>query len=340
MRDAMHLARFPFNREALDVISGADIREFFSHEVISEAVRRIREAARGKKYMRGAKHFASAGGANYPMDIVTFAAAAIILKDAAAQWITGKWVLNEAKETERRITRAFVEGKGPATVSDAFDIGITMDGGCVVSVADYVDMAAGISGGTWDLVNQDVSGGMVRITQRTLSRLSRERAARMIRKVVDGVTVPDVQAVHEAAAGIRERYGNVGNHAAPCGRWPPCVADAIGMMERGENLSHSGRFMVGAFMLKSGADLDGIVSCFRGAPDFSERITRYQLKSIGGREYSCPSCGTLEAQGLCRRTDECGNIRNPMQYEGRHYGAGTPAAGPGTAAEINKGNEP
>lgn len=337
MSDAMELAEFPFRREALDVISGADIHEFFSNEVISEAVRRIRKAAGGKQYRRATKHFTTAGGVNYPMDIVTFAAAAIILKDAAAQWIIGKWVLNEAIDAERRITRAFIKGRGPDTVGDAFGIGITLDNGYVVGVADYVEMAAGISGGTWDLVNQDVSGGAVRVTQRTLARLSRERAARMIRKVVEGATVPDVQAVHEAAADIRKRYGNMGQYAAPTGRWPPCVADAVGMMARGENLSHNGRFMVGAFMLKSGADIDGIVSCFKGAPDFSERITRYQLRNIGGREYSCPSCDTLDAQGLCRRTDECGVIRNPMQYEGRHYGAGDPA---GDATVLSNGDGP
>ena len=87
--------------------------------------------------------------------------------------------------------------------------------------------------------------------------------------------------------------------------FPPCIRKMRRMLEGGENLTHSGRFALAAFLHRVGADFDTIVDAYRGAPDFDEGISRYQIEHItqrdGGRGYDPPTCETLRSQGLCFR---------------------------------------
>ncbi|MCI4347725.1 MAG: hypothetical protein L3J97_03790, partial [Thermoplasmata archaeon] len=87
--------------------------------------------------------------------------------------------------------------------------------------------------------------------------------------------------------------------------FPPCIRKMRRMLEKGENLAHSGRFALAAFLHRAGADFDTIVDAYRGAPDFDENISRYQVEHIthrdGGRGYDPPTCETLRSQGLCFR---------------------------------------
>jgi DNA primase large subunit len=132
-------------------------------------------------------------------------------------------------------------------------------------------------------------------------------------------------------------------------------------LERGDNLSHAGRFCIVTFLHRSGASFETIVDAFRGAPDFDESVTRYQVEHItlhdGGRGYEPPECDTLRSHGLCAREGDPDapqpgdrqrdpicyepTLRHPLQYYRRR--GGTPvvpgeggATGPparGTSAE-------
>jgi DNA primase large subunit len=132
-------------------------------------------------------------------------------------------------------------------------------------------------------------------------------------------------------------------------------------LERGDNLSHAGRFCIATFLHRAGASFETIVDAFRGAPDFDESVTRYQVEHItlhdGGRGYEPPECDTLRSHGLCAREGDPDapqpgdrqrdpicfepTLRHPLQYYRRR--GGTPvvpgeggATGPparGTSAE-------
>ncbi|HEV2449577.1 MAG TPA: hypothetical protein VGU43_04095, partial [Thermoplasmata archaeon] len=85
--------------------------------------------------------------------------------------------------------------------------------------------------------------------------------------------------------------------------FPPCIRYMRRSLDAGENLSHSGRFALAAFLHKVGANADTIVDSFRGAPDFDEGVTRYQVEHItsrdGGEGYAPPECATLRTHGHC-----------------------------------------
>ena len=93
-------------------------------------------------------------------------------------------------------------------------------------------------------------------------------------------------------------------------------------MSKGENLPHTARLMVATYMLSIGKNIDSIVTLFDPAPDFNEKITRYQIEHLAGLKgghtrYNVPSCNKLNSEDLCFRTLDCGEITNPLKFRGR-----------------------
>ena len=108
------------------------------------------------------------------------------------------------------------------------------------------------------------------------------------------------------------------------GGLPPCVASLLEALRRGENLPHSARFALAAFMcsylLAMGKPVEEAVAeiaeMFKTAPDYDEKITRYQVEHICGlrggmKRYTPPSCEWMRTNDLC--VANCG-VTHPMQY--------------------------
>jgi DNA primase large subunit len=101
--------------------------------------------------------------------------------------------------------------------------------------------------------------------------------------------------------------------------YPPCVKHAIDEMSKGENLSHSARILLATYMLSIGKNIDEIASLFHTAPDYDEKVTRYQIEHLAGKKgsgtkYFVPSCEKVINENLCFATKECAGIVNPFQF--------------------------
>jgi DNA primase large subunit len=121
---------------------------------------------------------------------------------------------------------------------------------------------------------------------------------------------------------------------------PPCMAAIMDALRRGENLPHAARFALAAYLVRRGWDVERVVDLFRSAPDFNERVTRYQVMHIAGqaggrKQYMVPGCQTMLSWGLCPNNLACG-VRNPLLYRARrrsHLRSSAPsAAAPAPAA--------
>jgi DNA primase large subunit len=102
--------------------------------------------------------------------------------------------------------------------------------------------------------------------------------------------------------------------------YPPCIKHAVDVMEKGENLPHSGRFLLGTYLLGVGKSIEQIAPLFKNAPDYNEKITMYQLNSLNGSSgsgtvYKCPSCERVKSKDLCFATSDCDGIINPLQFK-------------------------
>jgi DNA primase large subunit len=101
--------------------------------------------------------------------------------------------------------------------------------------------------------------------------------------------------------------------------YPPCINHAIEVMKKGDNLPHSARVLLATYMLAIGKPIDEIVFMFENAPDFNEKITRYQVEHLAGMKgshtkYSVPSCEKIRNENLCFATAECDTLINPIQF--------------------------
>ena len=61
------------------------------------------------------------------------------------------------------------------------------------------------------------------------------------------------------------------------------------------------------------------VLLFQNAPDYNEKITKYQVEHLAGKKgsqtkYSVPACSKLVNENLCYATLDCRGITNPIQF--------------------------
>lgn len=324
-------ARYPFLADAGTYLKeqGFTLEQFGTdpdlERWVDMALERIRAAAEGGTYGR-----ASPSGVDEAAmigEVFSFLLAVVLLKMCGAHALFGRFALAEARRAEgyleadlRNMAEKPEEDLAVRIVDDLFSVRIRRDGDdFVVSVPDYLRHSVGFHEREWKLVNRRVHGGLVRLTPHEVIRLLRAELAVYIRSKISGARTP------QAIPGLEGHVGRLAELArrfapapAPRGEYPPCVKHAAGVLERGENLPHSGRFMLGTYLLSRGKGVGEIAPLFRGAPDYDEGVTLYQLNNLagsgGGTRYSCPSCDKLRTQGLCHATAECDGISHPMQF--------------------------
>ncbi|MGA7923553.1 MAG: hypothetical protein WCA77_06215 [Thermoplasmata archaeon] len=183
-----------------------------------------------------------------------------------------------------------------------------------IAPPDYLRLAVPIREGSFRLVQQDLRHGWVAVGRERAARLLQEAIRRRLGEPIEldpgfrndlssheGSFLVEVQ----ARVPPPTRPGPAGGGKLLPERFPPCIRKMRRSLEAGENLSHAGRFALAAFLHRVGASPDAIVDQYRGAPDFDEGITRYQVEQItqrdGGRGYEPPGCQKLRTDGLCFR---------------------------------------
>lgn len=207
-----------------------------------------------------------------------------------------------------------------------------------LSVNDYLKYTKRlVNDPKYALINQIVDHGRVFVEKEVLTRILVEAIADNIRgKVIFIDEIPnDLKPVIEdikKELGIEERkYGQqtdflqIEERVLEKGKttvidykaFPPCIQSLIEQLKRGENLSHQARFAVAAFLARIGVSVDDILELFRNAPDFNEKIARYQVEHIAGlrgsrKQYLPYSCSTMKSLGLCPLTEGDCNAKNPL----------------------------
>lgn len=264
---------------------------------------------------------------------LSFQFARLVLSAALGRAPLRRWAVWEAKSLEHRLLRA----PEPIVRSVAERLGYPFDfqdGEVSVDLADYLKLATPIREAEFRLTRQALSRGRVTV--------SRPRAVRLLDEAVR-ISLTDPVPLSPGTRGAIEEHEReflaevavripnpTPSTRSGLGRlrpelFPPCIRMMRRTLEDGENLSHSGRFALAAFLHKAGADAETIVDAYRGAPDFDESVTRYQVEHItrkdGGQGYEPPDCATLRTHGLCAREgdpkarDPAGRARDPLCFE-------------------------
>lgn len=295
---------------------------------------------------------------------LSFMYARLLLSVAATSAPGRRWAVAEARRARDRLETAVERRPGElAGVARLLRFPTEPTNGVYrFSLPDYLHLSAGLRETEFRLVHQRLAHGQVEVSPARAVRLLQEGIRVRLAESLPAEIGPEVRNRLEAteAEFLRDLAQRV---PLPTQRrgvmvlrpefFPPCIRKMRRMLEKGENLTHSGRFALAAFLHRVGADFETIVDAYRGAPDFDEGISRYQIEHItqreGGRGYEPPTCETLRSQGLCFREGDptadkavdrerdlrCfdPNLVRPTQYYRLKGGAAVerPAAGAGAA---------
>ena len=322
------LAKYPFLNEAGEYLRESSFgweeldRPDMKH-IIDRAAERIEIEVDGKIYDKLER---------YEIEILTFLISLVIVKSIGIDQVLRKFALAEARRAEKFLTedlRKQSEIKRRSIFTKIFEdlfklkIAISEDQRLFkVQVVDYLARSSHFHEQEWKLINRLVHNGYVYLDADETVRLIRNELAVLIYDKVKSMTLPTLpQGIKSTADPLRlkllSRYERRASAAVT--DQPPCIKHALEVMNKGDNLPHSARVMLATYMLAIGKPVDEIVLMFGNAPDFNEKITRYQVEHLAGMKgshtkYSVPSCNKLRSENLCFATVECDTLINPIQF--------------------------
>jgi DNA primase large subunit len=321
------LAKYPFLNEAGQYLreSGFGWEELERpdmSDVIDRAAERVEVEVGGNVYDKLER---------YEIEILTFLVSLIIVKSIGMEPVLRKFSLAEARRAEKFLKEDLKhqnEMQKRSLFTKIFDelfklkIDVAEDSRFFkVRVADYLSRSSHFHEQEWKLINRLVHVGYVYLDADETVRLVRHELSVLIYEKINAMMLPTMpQTIKTRTEGLRTKLATRYEYrAAKVTEYPPCVKHALEVMERGENLSHSARVMLATYMLAIGKPVDEIVMMYENAPDFNEKITRYQVEHLAGikgsrTKYSVPSCDKLRNENLCFAIPDCNGIINPIQF--------------------------
>ena len=327
------IAKYPFLAEAGQYLKdkGFTLEQFATDPdlkiIVDKAYERIESAAEDKTYYPELDD-PSEKETTLPLNVFSFLIAIVLLKLSGLNTLINRFSLAEARRAEKFLERDLVSNSNKT--SEEFAIKIfreifsiiikKAEDYFVISISDYLRHAVNFHELEWKLVNRHVENGMVFLTPHESARLIRKELGVYIGAKIRAANTPSMSKgfedkVNKLSALTKKFAVNI----VVSTEHPPCIKHAIEALNNGENLSHSGRFMLATFLLGRGQTIDDIAPLFKNAPDYDEKVTRYQIKQVAGEtgsniKYSCPSCEKIKSNDLCYATPDCDNIINPMQF--------------------------
>ena len=321
------LAKYPFLAETGEYLrdKGFNLEQLGHPDwkpIVEKAYGRIVVATTGQIYGSDLEKLE-----NLDSEILSFVIAIILLKSAGIPTLIRRFSLAEARRAEKYLEqdlRSKDERKLDfplKIIQDLFSVKVTIqDDDFVIKVADYLRRAVYFHEREWKLVNRKVENGLVFLTSHETVRLIRKELDAYINSKIQSTNTPSIpETFRERVADLVTLAKKFSDTFTVSTEYPPCIKHAIEVLDRGENLPHSGRFMLATYLLTKGQTIDQIAPLFKNAPDYNERVTRYQIEHIAGTsgkriKYSCPSCDKLKSENLCFEIPECNGIINPVQF--------------------------
>lgn len=184
-----------------------------------------------------------------------------------------------------------------------------------IGLSDYIEVCPRITGDRWRLPNANIKSGWIQLhheseynSSKKLARLMRERIKEEIEKdalaKVSDVTTELAIRLAEPVGMLRSQMSKIQKDAielvgASQEEWPPCMKNIVAQLTQGVNVNHFGRVFMASMASTLALPQEACVDFFRGAPDFSEQTTAYQVAHIYDREYTPSGCGKLKVNHNC-----------------------------------------
>lgn len=331
------LARYPFVEDAGNYLKLLDYRlEEFDDpamsNVIDRATARVIAAIRGIVYDPD-------NVASVDEEVVSFILACIMVKASKVKALYRRFALSEARRAEVFLVDDLRMNTGRDEMGHilnnifkglfAIDVIYSHDHSTfMIKVEDYLKYSTNFHDEYWRLSNRILHKGYVHLSTKDMVRLIRDEIYALIIRRLERINVeydhlPEAlkRRVNALKGMMLEMHGLSSDNMYAIERrgYPPCILNILKVLEEGKNPSHTARVLLATYMLGIGKSVDEVCELFKNAPDYNERVTRYQVEHLAGLRgnrvrYSCPSCSKVQSQGLCFKSDECNGITNPLQF--------------------------
>jgi len=323
------LAKYPFLEEAGKYIRDThfDLDDFdrseFSH-IIERAKKRIEyELIEGKVFTELEK---------YDIELFTFLVSLILMKCIGIDSAVKKFSLFEAMRVERFLISDLLREKDVTKKNlllskifkELFQLDVKLDDRKTnlfqMKISDYITRSNGFNEVEWKLINRAVDNGYVYLDGDETVRLIRSEIYKLMYNRIKDMNISRIPyQITVNAKLILKKLAPTNKTSNKVRDLPPCIKKALELLNNNENLPHSARFMLATYMLSIGKSVDEVVLLFQNAPDYNERITRYQVEHLAGKKgsqtkYSVPTCSKLANENLCYATNDCKGITNPLQF--------------------------
>ena len=310
--DLLFCAHYPFSGQAKEYVSAAGTE--LTSSLLEKAEARVRGALASGKIMKVAELQSA-----QEEELALYAGARMVVSAAANRYLINRYAVAEAKRASDYLSAddsahpEYVE-----LVAGQFGISFRPQGkNVLVPLADY--LACTPRSFDYKLTNREVGGGMVKVSRHERARILEEA----VRKRIEGslpVKADFPSEVRAAAARMVLLIPKLEVAAVRVGQenYPPCIKKLMDDLALNVNVPHTGRVALAIYLVGAGVPADKIVDCFRHAPDFSERTTRYQVEYIVQKKYSMPACSTMDSYGICVADCRCGT---PLRYRDAVHGA-------------------
>ena len=204
----------------------------------------------------------------------------------------------------------------PVSTSNARKLRQSQDGNLwKIGMPDFIEICPKITGARWRLANSQINKGKITLyneqqysSSAKLARLLRER----IKQHIEQEALQKMQNIDmDLALRLAEPVGMVRNLLASKASeaitlvgaeesdWPPCMRKIIADLTNGVNVNHFGRLFLASISATLALPEESCIGFFRGAPDFNESTTTYQVKHVYNGEYTPASCGKLKVNHNC-----------------------------------------
>jgi DNA primase large subunit len=184
-----------------------------------------------------------------------------------------------------------------------------------IGLSDFIEICPKITGPRWRLPNCDINDGWITLFEENqygssakLARLLRERIKRGVEaealEKMQDVTTDLAIRLAEPVGMLRNLMASKTSEAialvgAEESEWPPCMRKIVGDLSNGVNVNHFGRLFLASISATIGLPPESTVDFFRGAPDFSEGTTNYQVSHVYEHAYTPAGCGKLKVNHNC-----------------------------------------
>ena len=333
--DRLH-ARYPFLAAAREAVEAAEVD---LARVVAEEPRVVE---RGLERVESALFDGTVGEVHHRprVELLSYPVARVMVSLVDEHVLVRRYARGEAATAHERFAAALEadtelkSAEGERLTREEllreFDLAgaVRADGeGYLMAVGTYLELAADQWGDKWRLVNRELTGGEVPVTEAELLELCQQAVRqRVATDLPFAVPDPIAEELTDEVDYVRERLADLDltrdiDTVVP-DLFPPCMKHLLDAVQKGEHLEHHSRFAIAAFLVSIGMSTDEIVELFEVNPGFGEEMTRYQVDHIRGAtsptEYSPPSCATMQSYGDCVNKDDiCEDVieeSHPLNY--------------------------